>query len=418
MNPARVPSLLLEEAVLHGGGAGNRALLAEARSRSTPLWRRAALHSWHHLALLVVAACCALAYGGHRGQSWHFFVDGSRSLFCSAGAAAASCGLHTYAAHPELQIGPLSLVVARLATFWGADGAELAEVAMTLAGLAALLALEHDTRRSAGAEVRKRLQLRVFLAGLVFVPAWVDLSVRFAHLDDVLALMFTALAVRAVVRGGSVSVGVLLALATLSKPWAVAFVPLALATPRRARALAWAVVPVAATAAVFIVADPATLSAAGFGIANAPSSSLRVLGVAAATTPWWDRPAQFLLGIALGVVAVCRGRWAAAVMVAAAARIALDPGVYSYYTAAVLLGAVVWDVHARKGRDFPIWSWLVFGALFLCRYLPLPAEVLGGLRLGTCVAVVVGALAVSQPLGLSLRRLPARLSPWPHRRQD
>jgi hypothetical protein len=361
---------------------------------------------WHHLALLVLAALCALAYGSHRGQSWHYFVEGSRALFCARGSG--SCGLHIYAAHPELQIGPLSFVAARLVTLWGDEGATAAEVAMTLLGLGALLVLEHDTRRSVGPAARRRLQRRVFLAGVVFVPAWVDLSVRFAHLDDVLALTFTALAVRAVVRGGSTSVGVLLALATLSKPWAIAFLPLAWAVPagRRARTTAWALVPVVLTAALFFVGDPATLTAAKFGIPNSPASSLRVLGVNTVTTPSWDRPAQFALGLVLGGVAVLRGRWAAAVMVAAAARIALDPGVYSYYTAAILLGAVIWDVHARIGRDFPVWSWLVFAALFLCRYLPLSARVLGGLRLGVCLAVVGAALLVSRPLGAAFLRAP------------
>jgi hypothetical protein len=357
---------------------------------------------WHHVALLALAVFCALAYGPHGGQSWHFFVEGSHSLFCTDGAA--SCGLHVYAAHPELQIGPLSFVVA--AVIPGEDGAELAELVMTLAGLAALLALEHDARATAGPVLRERLQRRVFLAGVVFVPAWADLAVKFAHLDDVLALMFTALAVRAVSRGGSTSVGCFLALATLSKPWAIAFLPLACAVPtgRRLATVAWAVLPVCLVAGLFVAADPSTLTAAGFGIPNAPSSSLRVLGVNAATTPSWDRPAQILAGLALGGLAVARGRWAAVVMVAAAARIALDPGVYSYYTAAILLGAVVWDVQARKGRDFPVWSWLVFGALFLCRYLPLGATTLGALRLGVCIAVVAAALLTSRPLGSALAR--------------
>jgi hypothetical protein len=219
-------------------------------------------------------------------------------------------------------------------------------------------------------------------------------------------LLFTALAVRAVARGGSSLVGVLLAAAVLSKPWAIAFVPLVFAVPRgrRTLALAWAVVPVAAVAAIFLIGDPNTANAAGFGIPNAPSSSLRVLGVNAATTPGWDRPAQFVLGFAVGLVAALRGRWAAVVMVAAAVRIALDPGVYSYYTAAILLGAVVWDVHARKGRVVPLWSWIVFAALFLCRYLPLQPHVLGSMRLTVCVAVVVASVFASRPIGLALPR--------------
>ena len=177
---------------------------------------------------------------------------------------------------------------------------------------------------------------------------------------------------------------------------------------RRLRTAAWAVVPVIGLAALFVLADPATLAAARFGIPNAPSSSLRVLGVNATTTPAWDRPVQFALGLALGAVAVLRGRWAAVVMVAAAARIALDPGVYSYYTAAILLGAVVWDVQARRGRIFPLWSWLVFAALFVCRYLPLQPHVLGSLRLGVCVIVVSAALLLKRPIGELFRSRTAK----------
>ena len=399
MNPPRVPSPVLEAAVLHGGGAASGAGARPDEPRPG-LTRWGARH-WHHAALVALTVLCAIAYGSHRGQSWHFFVDGARALLCSNGSTAARCGLHLYATHPELQIGPLSFVVTWLVLPFGGSGEGLAEVAMSLAGLAALLVLEHDVRKSSGAATRERLQRRVFLAGVVFVPAWVDLSVRFAHLDDVLALTFTALAVRAVAQGRSVPVGLLLSLATLSKPWAVAFLPLTLATPagRRFRTVLWAVVPVGLVAAVFLLADPSSLTAAKFAITNAPSSSLRALGVTAATTPSWDRPVQFGLGAALAGVAVWRGRWAAAVMVAAAARIALDPGVYSYYTAAILLGAVVWDVHARKGRDFPIWSWLVFGALFGSRYLSLGPTSLGGLRLTICAAVVGAALLASTPLG-------------------
>lgn len=407
MKPPRTPSLVLREAVLSGHGvatAGTTTRLSKAAAGPTSPVRQAFLRYWHHGALLVLALVCALAYGPHAGQSWHFFDLGGRLLFCADGTSPSQCGLHLYASHPELQIGPLSLAVAGVAVLLREDGAKVAELVMTLIGLLALVVVEHDARREASDRTRRRLQVRTLLAGIVFVPAWVDLSVRFAHLDDVLALLFTALAVRAVARGGSSVVGILLAAAVLSKPWAIAFVPLVFAVPRGRRlvALAWAVVPIAVVAAVFLVGDPNTTAAGGFGIPNAPSSSLRVLGVNAGTTPAWDRPAQFVLGFAVGVVAVARGRWAAVVMAAAAVRIALDPGVYSYYTAAILLGTVVWDVQARKGRVVPLWSWIVFVALFLCRYLPLQPHVLGFLRLGVCVAVIVASVFLSRPLGLIL----------------
>jgi hypothetical protein len=365
---------------------------------------------WHHLVLLVVALLCGLHFRYLHGQSWHYFVTGARALFC-VGAQTQACGLHVYAAHPDLQIGPLSFVVAALVVWWpGDDGLILGCIAMMLAGLLALLIVEYNAYRSIERADRPRLQRRVFLAGLVFLPAWADLAVHFAHLDDVLALVFTAWAVRAVGRDRPVEVGLALSLATISKPWAIAFLPLVLALPaRRLTAAACALVPPLLVALPFLIADPHTVTAASFGIPNAAASSLRVLGVTSPMTPQWDRPAQFALGMLLGVWAVRRQRWPAIVMLAATARIVLDPGVYSYYTAALLLGTVIWDLQARRGRVIPIWTWAVFAALFAARYLPVQPAVLGVLRLAVCLGIVVCALVVSRPVGRILAALPVPL---------
>ncbi|MDQ1680845.1 MAG: hypothetical protein QOI42_1704 [Frankiaceae bacterium] len=366
---------------------------------------------WHHLALLVVALLSGLHFRYTHGQSWHYFVTGARTLFCE-NAPSQACGLHVYASHPDLQIGPLSFVVAALVVWWpGDDGLKLACIAMMLAGLLALLIVEYNAYRSVERADRPRLQRRVFLAGLVFLPAWADLAVHFAHLDDVLALVFTAWAVRAVGRERPVEVGLALSLATISKPWAIAFLPLVLALPaRRWTAAAYALIPTALVALPFLLADPHTLTAASFGIPNAAASALRVLGVSSPLTPQWDRPAQFALGMLLGVLAVRRQRWPAIVMVAATARIVLDPGVYSYYTAALLLGTLIWDLQARRGRVIPIWTWAVFAALFAARYLPVQPAVLGVVRLAVCAGIVICALVVSRPVGRMLAALPVPLT--------
>lgn len=236
----------------------------------------------------------------------------------------------------------------------------------------------------------------------------------FGHLDDVLALLFTATAVQAVRARRPGITGWLLAAATVCKPWAVAFLPLAWVLPRGRR---WAVavalgVPLLA-ALPFVLADPATLQAAAFRIPNAAASSLRLLGVTDAT-PRWDRPLQFVLGAALAAVAVRRGRWPAIIMIAAAVRIRFDPQVYSYYTAGVLLGTVIWDVQVRRGRVVPVWTWAAFGALFACRYVPLPPLALGGLRLVICLVVILCALFVPGALARVLRpRSPGRARPLP-----
>jgi hypothetical protein len=56
------------------------------------------------------------------------------------------------------------------------------------------------------------------------------------------------------------------------------------------------------------------------------------------------------------------------VLLGANARIVLDPSVYTYYTASVLLGTLLWDVIGQR-RLVPWWSWLalltLYGSVFV-----------------------------------------------------
>ncbi len=94
-----------------------------------------------------------------------------------------------------------------------------------------------------------------------------------------------------------------------------------------------------------MLADPHTLAAAGtFTIPNVPESALRALGVHSSATPSWDRIAQIALGCALGVIAVVRRRWVAVIALGIGARLVLDPSVYTYYTAGLAMGLLLWDL--------------------------------------------------------------------------
>lgn len=137
-----------------------------------------------------------------------------------------------------------------------------------------------DHNRGTGLNHR-RLQQRVLVAGVAFIPMWVEVAVRFAHLDDVLALFFTTLAVRALVRGQGRTVGIMLALAVDSKPWALAFAALLLALPaaQRRNSALWTVGLVAVAWLPFYVTHLNSAAAARFTIANQPASALRWLGV-------------------------------------------------------------------------------------------------------------------------------------------
>jgi len=257
--------------------------------------------------------------------SWHFFTSGAALLSSDDPGA----GLHLYATHPQLQIGPLTLMAATPLNGLPAwlSGA-VAALLIAATGPAMLLSLSHlpglsMTNRQRG------------LAAAVLMPVWAALAVHYTHLDDALALVLLLAGMHAVARCRPIPAAFLLAASAGAKPWALAFVPLLLVLPRdrwRRALLVW-LPAVAAAWLPFVLADPRTLHAGGFSIPNVASSSLRVLGVAAASTPSWDRPVQLLAGVVLGVVVVRRGRWLVVPAVVLAVRMLLDPGAYPYYTA-------------------------------------------------------------------------------------
>ncbi|MFJ3709974.1 hypothetical protein [Streptomyces sp. NPDC090053] len=298
------------------------------------------------------------------GVSWHYLRQGEQLLF-DAGPGG---GLSLYAHHPELQIGPVSLLAAGLfAPFPDHVGELLAEATMSGLGLVMLVLVGRTAawdHRGTGTNHR-RLQQRILVAGLAFIPMWIEVSVRFGHLDDVLALLFTTLAVHALARNKPAAVGIFLALAVDSKPWAIGFLPLLLALPRPVwkRALLWLAGLVAIAWLPFYLGDLGSLAAAKFTIPNQQASSLRWLGVSDPATPWWDRPAQLAIGLGLGTLAVWRGRWPAVVLLGANARILLDPSVYTYYSASILLGTVLWDAVGQR-RLVPWWSWIALALLY------------------------------------------------------
>lgn len=331
-----------------------------------------------------------IAHHRNAGSSWHYFALGSRLLFGDDPGQ----GLQLYASHPELQIGPLTFVVARplhmLDPWWQGRAAGVALMSMAgpllLAGIWRLVPEPH------------RRPERLLIAGMVFLPVWAELATHAGHLDDVLALGFGIAAMHARLHRHPLLAGLLVAAATDCKPWALAFAPLLLARPTRSACTALAVCAAGVAAAwlPFLLYAPQTMHAAHFTISNAASSGLRVMGYNGASTPPWDRPAQLALGCLLGVLAVYRRRWEAVILLATAARILLDPEVYGYYTAGVLVGTVVFDLVAT-GRRWPLVTLTAALSLYVVRFLatvhvvPLTAQQLGELRVAF---VAVAVLAV------------------------
>ncbi|MFI6937310.1 hypothetical protein [Streptomyces sp. NPDC050287] len=323
----------------------------------------------------------------HGGFSWHYLRTGGELLY--AGPGRADGGLNLYAHHPELQMGPVSFLAAGLFNpLPEAVGQFLAAAVMSLLGLVILVVAGRSAAwhfLGTGTN-HQRLRQRVLIAGLAFIPMWIEVAVRFGHLDDVLALFFTALAVRSLTRGNAAATGIFLALAMDSKPTALAFLPLLLALPRGQwlRAGLWCAGLVALVWLPFLLGSAQSFAAAEFTIPNQPASALRWLGVDDPRTPPWDRPAQAVVGLVLGCIAVWRGRWPAVVLLGANARIALDPSVYTYYTASVLLGTLLWDVIGQR-RLVPWWSWIALITLYGTVFVVPDDATRGLVRLGFVV---------------------------------
>jgi hypothetical protein len=338
----------------------------------------------------------ALYFGVSGGFSWHYFVQGSRLLFHGAPAGQPAGGLHLYANYPQLQIGPVTFAIAELLRHLGrSNGVVAAEAFMTVLGLVVLYCVERIGHAMRPELLRtKQLDRAMLLGGGAFMIGWTDLSVAIGHLDDALALTFVTLAVWALTANLPTIAGLCLGLSVDAKPWALVFLALVLTVPRFMRTEVALVTCAAVVAAwlPFVVVDPHTLTAASqFTIPNEPSSALRALGVPDASTPRWDRLAQIGLGCFLGGIAVWRRRWPAIVLLGVGARIVLDPGVYAYYTAGILLGALLWDTLGLR-RPIPAWTLASGAALAVTPIFVSDPVVLGRVRLALVAAFTVALL--------------------------
>jgi hypothetical protein len=350
---------------------------------------------WPRYWYLVVLGCWSLgwflAWSRHGGEAWHFFTLGSSALFDGArGPHALPGGLHLYASYPQLQIGPLALVIAQGLRYLSPNqGVLAAEVAGAAAGLYLVHAVLQIALKARPDLARQPLALRVtvLVGGAVFLVGWDELAVTFVHLDDVIALVLAVLAVQAAVAERPAWTGLCIGLATDAKPWALVFLPVVLMLPARAwgRAFGLGLAVIAAAWAPFALADHGTVAALHYTIRNLPGSALRALGVTDPRTPSWDRPAQLLVGLALGTAAVWRGRWPAVILLGVGARIALDPADHGYYTAGILLGALLWDVLGTR-RPVPLWTVTSFAALTAVHAVTHDSALLGQLRLGLVIA--------------------------------
>lgn len=301
------------------------------------------------------AALCAWAVATPSGISWHWFTDGSRWLDAD--------GLRVYAAHPDLQVGPLSL--------WLVDAVRAVAGDHTLGAVQVLSVLALGVvgwalLRVAGPPRSPGAALGLALGWAVLAPAWAVLAVRWVHPDDVLALTLLAVLVAVVARPGRWSPAlatVALVAAVAAKPWAVVAAPLLLVLPtRRWRAVLVAAVGTAIVWMPFVLAARGTTAALAPPVRVSDTSLLWWLGSHHDVVPAWVRPVQLVGGPVLALVAVVRGRWAGALLAGLALRFLVDPQDLGYYAAAAVLAALVADLASRE-HAIP-WRALVTAVVF------------------------------------------------------
>lgn len=310
-----------------------------SRAEGVVRWRYAVLSLW--------AVLCFVAYGSVMGTDWMYFVQGSRLLF----SGRAGGGLHLYASHPYIQIGPLALAFARPFAFLSGPqgGKDLAAMVTMSLVLPTLYLLERSllrSRRAASLSLRDGLG---FLAGgMLAVLAWAAASSDYVHADDILVLVFLALGLFAVGERRPYLAGLAAGLAVAAKPTGLVVVLVLLGLAGwglRIRAGAVAVAIGAAAWLPFALGAAHTLHAGIPYSAVMPTSPLHLLGLHSGA---WVRPVQIVAVVAVGVGSWRRAGYLAVPLACFSARFLLDPGAYAYYTVSVVVAALVFDLAWRR----------------------------------------------------------------------
>ena len=393
-------------------------MLAAVATHSQLLRRIEPLLKWRYLVLVAVAFLSSVQHMRGTGEDWEYFVKGSELIIGQHHPyTPLAGGLHLYANYPDFQIGPLSFLLAIPFRVLGpGDGRIPAVLAMTAVIPFLVLLMERAARQVwSAAEDRSEplLQLTVLLGGLVVVQAWAPLATIYAHLDDVLVLSALTAAVWAVAYRRPWVLGAAIGLGIAAKPWGVVALPLILALPGPAidkwRALGLGSAIAGMAWLPFVIGDPDTLDAIQPAVLTHVASVLHLFGVPLNDAPSWVRPVQLGTALVGGTLAVARNRWGAVLLVGIALRIGLDPQTFLYYSAGLLVAALVWDL-LRSPHPAPVWTLAGFVLLNVAYVSGIDPHTRAILRL-LITAAVVGTVLLA-PAG----RGPTRATPSTPRR--
>ena len=159
-------------------------------------------------AMVVSTAVTTYRDHGNIGD-WHFFAEMSRQ-------PTSRDGLTIYAQHPDIQSGPLSLLVIRLLDALGS--AALPNALATL-GIITVAVLERTRATQRRSDVP-------FLLGGVLVALWWPHVHVLGHIDDSIVLTLGSVVLLLVLRSKPIPAAVVLGLMLAVKPWAVFLIPL------------------------------------------------------------------------------------------------------------------------------------------------------------------------------------------------
>lgn len=318
----------------------------------------------------VLALCAALltqrlivAAGPHRFNDWILFEAAARSIVRYHHLSVYEGNpLGVYARLPLIQIGPPAILpVAALQWLAPWTVSKIFVVVIVVLGLGGVAAAELAARAGTRSTPADTVGPAALVGGLIVVGDWSWCAVDWHHLDDAIALSFTAIACWLIVRARPWwLVGTLIGTAIAAKPWALILAPVFLGLPRevRSKAILAAVVVAAAWWGPFVIGGPGTISAlGGYHIGVQDGSVLALVGIHGDVERWL-RPVQFGLGLSAGVLmARVGGRaWLASPLAALAVRVLTDPFSWGYYGMGPILFALVWDLARPSARRVPMYT--------------------------------------------------------------
>jgi hypothetical protein len=226
--------------------------------------------------------------------------------------------------------------------------------------------------------------------GGTLVALWWPQLVKFGHLDDAIVLVVAVIAVESARRERSTAAGSLAGFAVAVKPTGLFLLALALPRSGWRSFKPWLPAAIGLAIAVlpwlpFVIVVPETIDASRSVAAVNPDAAVSLF-VAVGTQPSGGyRALQLLLMLGASGLAMLRVGPSAVLATGVAMRMLLDPATLPYYTPALVIGTLVWDLCETR-RRIP-WMTIAVAMLLPTRAVLENTEIRLWLRLVAVVGV-------------------------------